>query len=75
MYIRGDAMGMKRSKGKENYDDTTSEALGINILTGTQYEIFFKAGGIENEKLWRGSHDEVYILSEAVGMNIEPKRR
>ena len=36
VYIRGEVLGMKRSKGMENDDETSSEALGINFFTGRQ---------------------------------------
>jgi hypothetical protein len=36
VYIRGEALGMKRSKDNENEDQTSSEALGIDLFTGRQ---------------------------------------
>ena len=36
VYIRGEALGMKRRKGFENNDQTSSEALGIDFFTGRQ---------------------------------------
>ncbi len=75
VYIRGEVLGMKRSKGIENVDETSSEALKIDFFTGRQYELNISAGGNVNDYLRRGNHDEVYIRSEAVGMNIEPKGR
>ena len=36
VYIWGEVLGIKRSKGMENDDETSSEALGINFFTGRQ---------------------------------------